>query len=137
MKHLKTFESIDNKFYFKISPYLRSMYLGLIPGEREKIVYMSRGSISLINKHNIPGHNSFHHSNKPGTHKPLRYYTTDTGKIGTIVELEDEWFLVEILGNKKDEFDSYKIYYLCDQLEGLDKYLIDNFDTKKRIFKIK
>ena len=41
-----------------------------------------------------------------------------------IIQLEDEWFLVNADNNTTDNDESYN-YYRCDQVEGLKKLLKD------------
>ena len=114
MKHLKTFESVNNRFYFKITPEQYHI-------EGEKIINISDKAISIIKKYNIPGHIE------------NVYYVNRSA--GFIIELKDEWFIVSFELKKEDEFNSHRTWYLCDQLEGLDKCLDDVFDKNKIGFK--
>lgn len=132
MKYLRGFnESNDNKFYYKISydHYRREFAYG-------RSIDISDEALSVINKHKVEGEVSLHknwESNDDrishGSSYSVRYYSIDsnTSNDGWIIELKDEWFIVMFtISHWGDNgYQEYPQIYLCDQLNGLDKFLDD------------
>lgn len=110
MKNLKSFnESTNNNFFRIIS---EDEFFEMV----DRAVSLSEKAIQLIESHDIGGYF------EPDSSNILRYKLPFKGVIS---ELQDEWFLI----NKRHIV--YFRYYLCDQLEGLDKFLSE-IDIKKK-----
>ena len=114
MKHLKTFESSDKEYYWEIEQ-------GEYVQKRDStLVDISKEAINIANKNQIFGKISeLSTINKKYSNYFLMRDIKSGITYGYIVELEDEWFIVsDIITNSH-----LNKFYLCDQLEGLDKCL--------------
>ena len=108
MKHLKTFESSDKEYYWEIEQW------EYVQKRDSTLVDISKEAINIANKNQIFGKISeLSTINKKYSNYFLMRDIKSGITYGYIVELEDEWFIVN---------DIIK-FYLCDQLEGLDKCL--------------
>ena len=110
MKYLKTFELLisDKKEYYKEITQRQYSKTGYH-------IAISDKAINIINKNNIKGKIT-----KVGN--VTQFYSIENQR-GYIMELEDEWFVIMIGSINATR------YFLCDQLERLDKCL-SNFGKK-------
>ncbi len=125
MKYLRRFnESNNNRFYNEIDSgrYFNEFAYGLS-------VNLSDKAQDIINKHRIEGKidglQEWENRDDAISHNHGKSYRRIAFSIyphiGWIKELRDEWFIVNLY--KKNE--SAYLYYLCDQLDGLDNFLTD------------
>ncbi len=114
MKHLKTFESSDKEYYWEIEQW------EYVQKRDSTLVDISKEAINIANKNQIFGKISeLSTINKKYSNYFLMRDIKSGITYGYIVELEDEWFIVnDIITNSH-----LNKFYLCDQLEGLDKCL--------------
>ena len=117
MKYLQTFENLDNILYKKID-YDPEYY---VEAYKRKLIDISDRAISVINKYI----NNYRIISGFIAKKHCRGNTSDGSYNYEIMELQDEWFLISLIRNDDDEC----TLYICDQLEGLDRYLYDYYDS--------
>lgn len=118
MKYIKSFESINNdEYYHEISSH--SEYFD----KRKSIVDISQSAIGLIDKHAKAIRNNdilrIERFSFVGMGKIYKFYRVNSEE--HIFELKDEWFISRIFTEVNGVY-KYR-YYLCDQLEGLDRCL--------------
>ena len=125
MKYLKTFESTENKFYWEINQDDSSK------SRVDNIVNISNRSLKLISKYDIDGFTSIALGR-------IKYYRFNG--VEYLLELRDDWFIITLEGESCScktlhcGHDNIEKYYLCDQLEGLEHFLIDHKNSIKPKF---
>ena len=107
MNYLKKFNESKKEYYWAVDH-------DDVLEKQNNVIDISQEAINIINKFNIQGEIRIITGEEDIFHCPM--FTPNNYKIRYIREYKDEWFIISIasLGLR---------YYLCDQLEGLERCL--------------
>jgi hypothetical protein len=121
MKHLKLFESFDSGEYEEVD-YNTWNSFGIISTLKESQIN------KIVESMKTKGFTDWHTTDKDGGYKreTIIFVSGLFTKIRTkiiISVMQDEWFKVCIMKSKKTQVTYDKEYYLCDQFDGLLKFI--------------